>query len=151
MSTVTNVRNRFGGGAMTMQREERILGYLFIVPIFFLIGSLLLFPAAWAIWFSFTDKVVGQAANFVGLKNYVYILNWPDFGRTIMNTVVLAVVGVLGKMIVGMTMALALTRTSPAATSCAACSSCPGSCPASSPASSGAGSTTTCPVSSTGH
>jgi ABC-type sugar transport system permease subunit len=110
VSTVTNVRNRFGGGAMTMQREERILGYLFIVPIFFLIGSLLLFPAAWAIWFSFTDKVVGQAAHFVGFKNYIYILNWPDFARTISNTVILAVVGVLGKMIVGMTMALALNE-----------------------------------------
>jgi ABC-type sugar transport system permease subunit len=110
VSTVTNVRNRFGGGAMTMQREERILGYLFIVPIFFLIGSLLLFPAAWAIWFSFTDKVVGQAAHFVGFKNYIYILTWPDFARTISNTVILAVVGVLGKMIVGMTMALALNE-----------------------------------------
>jgi multiple sugar transport system permease protein len=75
-----------------------------------LVGFLVFLPAAWAIFFSFTNKVVGQAAEFVGLKNYVYILNWPDFGRTVGNTVILAVFGVLGKMLVGMTMALALNE-----------------------------------------
>jgi ABC-type sugar transport system permease subunit len=108
---VTNVQGRLtGGGGGSMQREERILGYFLIVPTFFLIGGLLLFPAVWAVWFSFTDKVVGQAANFVGLRNYEFILGWPDFGRTIANTAVLAIVGVAVKAVIGMTMALALNE-----------------------------------------
>lgn len=111
MSTVTTARpGRAAGRGMTMQREERVLGYLLILPIFFLIGVLLLYPATMAVWYSFTDKVVGQAERLVGLRNYAYILQLPDFGRTILNTVLLAVFGVFFKAIVGMTMALALNE-----------------------------------------
>lgn len=111
MSVATDVRGRlFGRRAISMQREERLLGYLLILPIFLLIGFLLLYPALWAIYLSFTDKVVGGAERFVGLRNYIFILNWPDFGRTIFNTVWLAVFGVAFKAIVGMTMALALNE-----------------------------------------
>ena len=111
MSTITDVRSgSLGRRSMTMQREERILGYLLIAPIFFLIGFLLLYPATWAIWLSFTNKVVGAPAQFVGLRNYAYIINYPDFWRTITNTVLLAVFGVFFKALVGMTMALALNE-----------------------------------------
>jgi ABC-type sugar transport system permease subunit len=111
MSSVTSARGEAAGRRpRSMQQEERLLGYLLIVPTFFLIGGLLLYPAIWAVWLSFTDKVVGSAEQFVGLKNYIYILNWPDFGRTVWNTAFLAVVGVAIKALVGMTMALALNE-----------------------------------------
>lgn len=111
MSSVTGVQEATAGRrAMSMQREERILGYALLIPIFVLIGGLLLYPAILAVWFSFTDKVVGQAERFVGLYNYVFILNWPDFGRTIFNTAMLAILGVFFKALVGMTMALALNE-----------------------------------------
>lgn len=111
MSSVTGTRGGlFGWRTMTMQRQERVLGYLLIVPTFFLIGGLLLYPAVWAIWLSFTDKVIGSSERFVGLYNYNFILNLPDFGRTVINTTFLAIVGVALKAIVGMTMALALNE-----------------------------------------
>jgi ABC-type sugar transport system permease subunit len=93
-----------------MQHEERLLGYLLLAPIFLLICGLLLYPAVWAIYLSFTDKVVGSQEKFVGLYNYRFILGWPDFGRTVFNTVWLAVVGVAFKAVVGMSMALALNE-----------------------------------------
>ena len=109
-TTTTDVRGAAPRGLRDMRTEERVLGYALLVPIFFLIGALLLFPAAWAVYFSFTDKVVGAAASFVGLRNYAFILGWPDFARTILNTAMLAVFGVFFKMVVGMTMALALNE-----------------------------------------
>jgi multiple sugar transport system permease protein len=114
MSSVTDAQGRLTRRrASGMQQQERILGYVLLVPMFLLIGGLLLYPALWAIYLSFTDKVVGQTERFVGLANYVYILNWPDFGRTIFNTVWLAVLGVAFKAVVGMSMALALNENFP--------------------------------------
>jgi multiple sugar transport system permease protein len=111
MSSVSDTRGRaVGRRSMSFQSEERLLGYGLLVPIFVLIGGLLLYPALLAVWFSFTDKVVGQAERFVGLQNYIFILNWPDFGRTIFNTAMLAILGVFFKALVGMTMALALNE-----------------------------------------
>jgi len=111
VSIATDVRGRlFGRRTGGMEHQERTLGYLLILPTFLLIGFLLLYPAIWAIYLSFTDKVVGNVEKFVGLDNYIFILNWPDFARTIFNTVGLAVFGVSLKAIIGMTMALALNE-----------------------------------------
>jgi multiple sugar transport system permease protein len=95
---------------LTASQQERLLGYALIVPAFFFIVGLIAYPALWSIYFSFTDKVVGQVEHFVGLRNYLWILEWPDFGRMILNTIVLVVSAVAIKAFIGMTMALALNE-----------------------------------------
>jgi ABC-type sugar transport system permease subunit len=87
-----------------------VLGYAMIVPAFCFIVGLIAYPAAWAIYLAFTDKVIGQVERFTGLENLFWLLRWPNFGNMIWNTVVLAVVGVALKAFVGMTMALALNE-----------------------------------------
>jgi ABC-type sugar transport system permease subunit len=87
-----------------------VLGYAMLVPAFFFIIGLVAYPAAWAIYLSFTDKVIGQTEHFNGLKNFEFIISWPDFGHMIWNTVMLAVVAVAVKVFVGMSMALALNE-----------------------------------------
>ena len=79
---------------MTARHKEWVLGYAMLVPAFFFILGLVAYPAAWAIYLSFTDKVIGQAEQFIGLKNFAFIIGWPDFGHMILNTLILAVVGV---------------------------------------------------------
>lgn len=98
---------------MSFRGRERILGYSLIVPAFFFVLGLIVYPAAWGIYFAFTDKVVGKAESFVGIKNFIWVLGWPDFGMMIVNTLILTVVGVSVKVIVGMTMALALNEDFP--------------------------------------
>ncbi|MBM4416988.1 MAG: sugar ABC transporter permease [Chloroflexi bacterium] len=102
-------RPRLGG----FRGHERILGYAMIVPAFFFVLGLIVYPAAWGIYFAFTDKVVGRPEEFVGIKNFLWVLGWPDFGLMIVNTLVLTVAGVFIKAIVGMTMALALNEEFP--------------------------------------
>ncbi|MCC6179491.1 MAG: sugar ABC transporter permease [Chloroflexi bacterium] len=95
---------------LTARQREWVLGYAMLVPAFFFIIGLIAYPAAWAIYLSFTDKVIGQTEKFVGLQNYAWILRWPDFGLMIWNTILLTVVSVAVKAFVGMTMALALNE-----------------------------------------
>jgi ABC-type sugar transport system permease subunit len=99
---------------LTARQRERLLGYALILPAFAFILGLIAYPAGWAIYLSFTSKVVGQAERWVGLRNYEWVLGWPDFGLMIRNTIVLVVVGVAVKALVGMTMALALNEQFPA-------------------------------------
>ena len=79
---------------MTARHKEWVLGYAMLVPAFFFIIGLVAYPAAWAVYLSFTDKVIGQPEKFIGFQNYVWLTQWPDFGHMIWNTVLLAVVGV---------------------------------------------------------
>lgn len=98
---------------LSNRSKERLLGYALIAPAFIFILGMIAYPAAWATYFAFTDKVVGMPEKWVGIRNFTWVLGWPDFGLMIRNTVVLAVVGVTLKAIVGMTMALALNEDFP--------------------------------------
>ena len=51
-----------------------------LVQAFFFIIGLIAYPAAWAVYLSFTDKVIGQPEKFVGLQNYIWLTQWPNFG-----------------------------------------------------------------------
>ena len=95
---------------LSARDQERLLGYALIIPAFFFIVGLIAYPAVWSTYFSFTDKVVGQLEHFVGIRNYIWVLGWPDFGRMILNTIVLVVSAVAIKAFIGMTMALALNE-----------------------------------------
>ena len=72
---------------LTARHKEWVLGYAMLVPAFFFIVGLIAYPAAWAIYLSFTDKVIGQPEKFVGLQNYIWLTQWPNFGGMIWNTV----------------------------------------------------------------
>lgn len=95
---------------MTARHKEWVLGYAMLVPAFLFIVGLIAYPAAWAMYLAFTDKVIGQTEKFVGFQNFIWLAEWPNFGRMIWNTLLLAVVGVAIKAFVGMTMALALNE-----------------------------------------
>jgi multiple sugar transport system permease protein len=110
MSVQSAVIRRTGYRDMTARHKEWVLGYAMLVPAFIFILGLVAYPAAWAVYLSVTDKVIGQTEHFVGLKNFQFILGWPDFGHMIWNTVLLAVVAVGIKAFIGLSMALALNE-----------------------------------------
>jgi multiple sugar transport system permease protein len=115
MSTPTTVEvARLGGRrGLSNRAKERLLGYALILPAFAFIVGLIAYPAGWAIYFAFTDKVVGMPEQWVGLRNFEWVLRWPDFGLMIRNTAILAIFGVGLKAIVGLTMGLALNENFP--------------------------------------
>lgn len=67
-------------------RSERKVPYLFIAP--FLISFLLFFafPAAYSFVLSFFKYKGYGTATFVGLKNYISLLNYSAFWKSIRNT-----------------------------------------------------------------
>ncbi len=96
--------------AVPWLEQERILGYVLLAPALILLVVFMAYPFGLGIWFSLTDKLVGQVANFVGLKNYLKSLESTIFWQTAWNTFFFTTVATIFKTILGMWLALILNR-----------------------------------------
>ena len=70
----------------------------------------MLYPFFYAIWLAFSDKTVGSPGQFVGFKNFIYVLSWPQFSTAVVNTIVFTVSAVAIKLLLGMAVALVLNQ-----------------------------------------
>ncbi|MFZ1754626.1 MAG: sugar ABC transporter permease [Caldilineaceae bacterium] len=105
LSTTKPKRNRF-----SMSQRDKMLGYFLVAPVVICLSILVIYPFFFAIWISFTDRMIGQGGSFVGLANYRYLINWIDFQATVRNTIVL-VTGVQSlKLVLGLSIALLLNQ-----------------------------------------
>lgn len=86
------------------------MGYLLVAPVVICILALVIYPFFFAIWISFTDRMVGQPGKFIGLANYRYLFGWIDFRATIRNTIVLVFWVQAIKLVFGMGIALLLNQ-----------------------------------------
>jgi multiple sugar transport system permease protein len=88
------------------------LGWVLLIPILIVLLGLIAYPFGLSIYLSFTDKMVGQAANWVGLQNYIDVVSGDEFGavfwKSVVNTVEYTGVAVAVKACLGMAMALFL-------------------------------------------
>jgi multiple sugar transport system permease protein len=91
--------------------NESSLGYLLLVPLLVVVLGLIGYPFLLSLYFSMSSKVLGRSEFiFVGLANYIDLLDDPIFRRTIWNTFNYSVTAVFFKMALGMVMALALNE-----------------------------------------
>jgi multiple sugar transport system permease protein len=95
---------------MTARLNQRSLGLVLILPMFFYVMGLILFPFLMNIALSFTGKRVGMPARFIGLANYVSWLKDPDFYKVLANTLIYTVVTIVVKFLLGLASALLLNR-----------------------------------------
>ena len=93
-----------------ISQSDAILGYLLVAPIAICLLILVVYPFFFAIWISFTDRMIGQPGNFVGLQNYFYLAGQSSFQATIRNTVVLVASVQTLKLVFGMGIALLLNQ-----------------------------------------
>lgn len=88
------------------------LGWLLVLPILIVLLGLIAYPFVLSIILSFTDKMIGRPAHFVGLENYHDILFSAEFGpvfwKSVVNTITYTGVAVACKALLGMGMALFL-------------------------------------------
>jgi multiple sugar transport system permease protein len=88
------------------------LGWVLVLPILVVLVGFIAYPFVLAIILSFTDKMIGRPATFVGLENYSDVIFGAEFGsvfwKSVLNTVVYTVAAVAAKAVLGMTMALFL-------------------------------------------
>ncbi|HXJ83848.1 MAG TPA: sugar ABC transporter permease [Candidatus Methylomirabilis sp.] len=98
-----------GFGLARVLGPDYRLGYLFVVPMVFLVLMLVAYPFGYAIYLSLTRKYVGVPPVFVGFDNYVK-LTWDGFfHRAVINSFVFTFGSVGVKLVLGMGMALVLT------------------------------------------
>jgi len=91
--------------------QEARLGWALVAPALFIIVGMVGYPFVDAIRISFTDKMIGMGpGRFVGLKNYVYVLGWPEFGQMVIRTVSFTLAAVFLKTVVGLIIASALNQ-----------------------------------------
>ena len=100
---------------------------LFLLPLFVLVVGLIVYPFYRAVSLSLTDKLVGYPERWVGLRNYIYLVNDDTFHAVVRNSLVFTVASVALKVVTGLAMALVLNATWRGGTSSAACFSCRGS------------------------
>ncbi|MGH7863153.1 MAG: sugar ABC transporter permease, partial [Candidatus Dormibacteraceae bacterium] len=88
------------------------LGWVLLIPILIVLLGLIAYPFVLSIYLSFTDKMIGKPANFVGLQNYRDVMFGAEFGevfwKSVINTILYTVAAVGCKALLGMGMALFL-------------------------------------------
>ncbi|MEM7749574.1 MAG: sugar ABC transporter permease [Pseudomonadota bacterium] len=87
--------------------------YLFLAPSVIVMTFALLYPIGYMVYASFLDWNPSQRieeAEWVGLRNYINLLNDPNFIESFTVTIVFASVVVVAEMIIGVGLALLLDR-----------------------------------------
>ena len=82
--------------------KDKRLGLILMIPIvlviFIIMGGLLIR----AIYWSFTDKVVGSDPNFIGLKNYIGLFQDKVYWKSLRNTAIYTGGCILAKLLLGL-------------------------------------------------
>jgi multiple sugar transport system permease protein len=88
----------------------RYLGPLFASPVGIILLLLLAYPFALGIWLSFTDTIIGRTGSFIGLGNYLGLLDNEVFRLVTFNTLLYTFVAVFFKLVLGFALAIVLNR-----------------------------------------
>jgi ABC-type sugar transport system permease subunit len=90
---------------------DAALGYALILPLLLVMLGLLIYPVASALLISFQDKELGRPGHFVGLENYADLLFRDRRFRIVArNSFIFTFGSVLGKLLIGMGMAVLLNQ-----------------------------------------
>jgi multiple sugar transport system permease protein len=90
--------------------DERVLGWVLLAPTLVLLGLFIAYPFVKGVWLSLTATTVGNPGDFVGFRNFVKIWNDSIFQRASYNTLVYTGIATIGKLALGMWLALLLNR-----------------------------------------
>jgi len=90
--------------------KGKYLGLLFTSPVGVILLLLLAYPFVLGIWLSFTDTIIGRTGNFIGLDNYLGLLESEVFHLVSFNTLLYTFVAVFLKLVLGFGLAIVLNR-----------------------------------------
>jgi multiple sugar transport system permease protein len=109
VATVAQTVPRAGrrGGLL---EDERVLGWFLLLPTLVLLGLFIAYPFVKGVWLSLTSATVGDPGAYVGVRNFVKIWNDTIFQRASYNTFVYTGIATVGKLVLGLWLALLLNR-----------------------------------------
>src|SRR5689334_10033254 len=83
--------------------RENMLAYLFLAPTIFAIMLVLFYPIISMIVTSFYSRpTLTRPSTFIGIKNYLEVLNDPIFPQAVKNTVLWTLGVTVGQVLLGM-------------------------------------------------
>ncbi len=99
----------------TLLERESLLGYLLLAPGLAVLVVFVAYPFVLGMYLSLTNKIIAveSSGRFIGIRNYVKLLQDPVFRQTVVNTFNYTFVSVVFKLALGMAMALALNEALP--------------------------------------
>ena len=95
---------------MSFAGRQALWGYLLVLPAVLLVLGLVAYPFSYAIFISFTNRVVGNAGEWVGFGNFRYLSDSPSFTRAIRNTITIVLVTDALKLVIGLGLALLVNQ-----------------------------------------
>ncbi|MFC2796675.1 MAG: carbohydrate ABC transporter permease, partial [Streptococcus sp.] len=94
-----------------MVKNRNLTRWVFVLPAIIIVGLLFVYPFFSSIYFSFTNKhLIMPRYKFVGLANYKAGLSDPNFYNAFFNSLKWTVFSLVGQVLVGFVLALALHR-----------------------------------------
>jgi multiple sugar transport system permease protein len=115
-TTVTQIppgRPKGGPGvplAIRLRSDARLAAALFLLPAVLILVGLLGYPLVLGVWLSLTDETIGTPGHFIGLQNFINLVQDPVFRTAVFNTILYTVVSIVFKYILGMALALLLNH-----------------------------------------
>jgi len=110
MATLSKTQSRVRRAGGLLSRREARLGYALVAPVVICLLLLVFYPFVFAIWISFTDRMIGRPGHFVGLANYAYLFGQPSFQASVRNTIVLVISVQTLKLVLSLGIALLLNQ-----------------------------------------
>ncbi len=104
---------RGGWRGLTAAVQEKLYAYGLVLPVVLLLAGLVAYPFFYAVYVSFTDRVVGNDGQWIGFANFRYLSGSPAFIRSITNTIILVVVSDALKLAIGLGLALLVSQRLP--------------------------------------
>ncbi|MDR9380579.1 MAG: sugar ABC transporter permease [Natronomonas sp.] len=115
MSTISSQRKRLVRGMadrlLSWRMEESRLGWLLILPTLIVFAGIVFFPLLYSIYLSFHSTAgFGMNLTWVGVRNYVTLLQNPTFWEALTNNVLWTVGTVSIQLVLGVAVALLLHK-----------------------------------------
>jgi ABC-type sugar transport system permease subunit len=93
--------------------QNALFAYGLVLPAVLLVLGLVGYPFFYAIFISFTNRSVGSAGHWIGLGNFRYLVQSPDFQASVWNTITIVVVSDACKLLIGLSLALLVSQRLP--------------------------------------
>ncbi len=94
----------------SLLEDKTIMGVAFVTPALILLLLFLAYPLLLGIWLGFTDTMVGRKGEFIGLANYISLLQDRLFWLVTYYTFLYTIAAVFFKLLLGFALAIVLNR-----------------------------------------
>jgi len=97
---------------MTINKQEKITGWLLLFPALLILASVFIYPIARAFWLSWFAENLGTQLEpvFTGLTNYQRMLGDGRFWQSLFNTSIFTLISVVIELLLGLVIALVLNK-----------------------------------------